>query len=286
MDLRKQGILSAELGILQKEGIYFHTASPFAQENLCYPLWGATYTCTPPYRVERKESLACFLMFYIRQGEMIFHYRGREFTASPGAAILLDCKQPHGYHAVEEISFHWFHCAGTAIQAYSDRLWAQKGAVFPERFTSERYFLDILEQLRSGSPNEDLLSVHIFQILYLLSMPAFAIAKPFSAPIEQARIFMSAHFSENLSIDDIADIAALSRYHFSRLFRKETGFAPYEYLMKLRFRHAKQLLSDTGLSVEEIAAQCGFCSASNLIRAFRQDTGMTPHQFRVTIRGY
>lgn len=285
MELRKQGVLSAELGILQKEGIYFHTASTFAQENLCYPLWGATYICTPPYRVERKEGLACFLMFYIQQGEMIFHYKNREFTASSGAVVLLDCKQPHGYHAADEVSFHWFHCAGTAMQAYADRLWIQQGAVFPDRFTSERYFMDVLEQLRCNSPNEDLLSVRIFQILCLLSMPATAVAQPFSVPIEQARAFISSHFSENLSIDDIANTAALSRYHFSRLFRKETGFAPYEYLMQLRFRHAKQLLSDTDLSVEEIASRCGFCSASNLIRAFRQDTGMTPHQFRVAIRG-
>lgn len=286
MELRKQGVLTTELGISRKEGIYFHTASPFAQGNLCYPLWGATYTCTRPYRVERKESLACFLMFYIQQGKLLFHYRGREFTALPGAVVLLDCKQPHGYHAAGEVSFHWFHCLGAAMQAYSDRLWALQGAVFPENYASEQYFLDVLGQLRSGGPNEDLLSVRIFQILCLLSMPASAVVHPFSAPVEQARAFMAAHLSENLSIDDVADAAALSRYHFSRLFRKETGFAPYEYLMQLRFRHAKQLLSDTGLSVEEIAARCGFCSASNLIRAFRQDTGMTPHQFRLTIHGY
>jgi len=286
LELQKQGVLTAELGILQKEGIYFHAASSFAQENLCYPLWGATYLCTPPYRVERKEGLACFLLFYIQRGEMRFHYRDREFTAPADSAVLLDCKQPHGYHAAEEVSFHWFHCAGTAMQAYADRLWAQQGAVFPERFAAERHFVDVLEQLRSGSPNEDLISVRIFQILCLLSMPDSAAAQPFSAPVERARAFMAAHFSEGLSIDDIADAAALSRYHFSRLFRKETGFAPYEYLMQLRFRHAKQLLSDTVLSVEEIAAQCGFCSASNLIRAFRQDTGMTPHQFRMAIRGY
>lgn len=285
MDLREKGVLTTELGILAKEGIYFHAASPFAQENLCYPLWGATYTCAPPYRVERKESLACFLLFYIQKGEMIFHYKGREFTAPSGAAVLLDCKQPHGYHAAGEVSFHWFHYVGAAMQAYAERLWTMHGAVFPERFAAERYFLDILGQLRGGSPNEDLLSIRIFQILCLLSMPASAIEQSFSTPVELARTYMASHFSENLSIDDIANTAALSRYHFSRLFRKETGFAPYEYLMQLRFRHAKQLLSDTELSVEEIATQCGFCSATNLIRAFRQDTGMTPHQFKVTIRG-
>ena len=286
MELQKQGILTAELGIIEKEGIYFHSASPFALENLCYPLWGATYTCTPPYRGGRKESLDCFLLFYVQRGKLIISYKGRESTASAGAVVLLDCKQPHGYRAAEEVSFHWCHCTGITMQAYTDRLWALQGAVFPERFASERYFLDILKQLRSGNPSEDLLSIRIYQILCLLSMPISAADHSFSVPVEQAKTFMATHFAENISIDDIADIAMLSRYHFSRLFRKETSFTPYQYLMQLRFQHVKKLLNDTELSVEEIATKCGFCSSSNLIRAFRQNTSMTPYQFRVAIRGY
>ena len=46
MDIRQQGIIRSEPGIIEKEGIYFHTASAFAQQHLFYGLWGARYLCS------------------------------------------------------------------------------------------------------------------------------------------------------------------------------------------------------------------------------------------------
>ena len=72
----------------------------------------------------------------------------------------------------------------------------------------------------------------------------------------------------------------MSRYHLSRLFQREMGFSPHEYLIETRLRAAKNQLSDSDASVEQIAINCGFSCSSNFIRAFRQNMGMTPLQFR------
>ena len=82
MDIRKQGVIRIEPGIIHKNGIYFHSASAFAQQHLFYGLWGAEYICNAPYRVNRK-SLNAFLLFFINTGELHFEYRGQKFTAQP-----------------------------------------------------------------------------------------------------------------------------------------------------------------------------------------------------------
>lgn len=89
MDIRQQGVIRFEPGIIEKEGIYFHTASAFAQQHLFYGLWGARYLCSAPYSVRRKH-LNAFLMFYIHSGEMQFTYRDQTFTASADDIVLID----------------------------------------------------------------------------------------------------------------------------------------------------------------------------------------------------
>ena len=91
---------------------------------------------------------------------------------------------------------------------------------------------------------------------------------------------MQEHYREPVSVDDIAASAALSKYHFSRLFREKTGVSPHEYLSSLRLQHARKLILETSLSVEDIASRCGFSTASHFIRAFKKEMEFTPAAYR------
>ena len=88
------------------------------------------------------------------------------------------------------------------------------------------------------------------------------------------------HYGENIQIGDIAEYVSLSRYYFTRLFRKETGRTPNEYLADVRINAAKEMLTERILSVAEIAEQCGFANTSHFTRFFREKTGQTPAAFR------
>ena len=138
MDILQQGIIRFEPGIIEKEGIYFHTASAFAQQHLFYSLWGARYLCSAPYSVRRKH-LNAFLMFYIHSGEMQFTYRDQTFTASANDIVLIDCNFPHHYYTKREAQFSWFHFHGNASQAYCDLLWKNNGALFSSLECSVTY---------------------------------------------------------------------------------------------------------------------------------------------------
>jgi AraC family transcriptional regulator len=90
---------------------------------------------------------------------------------------------------------------------------------------------------------------------------------------------MHGRLGEKLTLQDIADTACLSRFHFSRLFRRSTGRSPIEYLLHARLEHAKTLLRQGGLPISDIAATMGFADQSHLTRHFRRAVGMTPLQY-------
>lgn len=281
MDIRQQGIIRFEPGIIEKEGIYFHTASAFAQQHLFYSLWGARYLCSAPYSVRRKH-LNAFLMFYIHSGEMQFTYRDQSFTASADDIVLIDCNFPHHYYTKREAQFSWFHFHGNASQAYCDLLWKNNGALFSKQYGLEKDFQKILRMLPLDANADDRMSVVIHHILSSLNTQGHA-AHNVSSQIQAAKDWMDEHFHENIQIEEVAAQVSLSRFYFSRRFREETGLSPHEYLLNLRLSYAKLQLSESDDSIEEIAYDCAFCSASNLIRAFKKSTGLTPYQFRKTV---
>ncbi len=94
--------------------------------------------------------------------------------------------------------------------------------------------------------------------------------------------YIQAHLDENLSLELIAQVAGMSRYHFIRRFKQTMHESPYQYLIGQRIEQAKQLLLVSQLSISDIAIACGFANQSHLTKHFKQRVGITPHLFRKT----
>ena len=93
---------------------------------------------------------------------------------------------------------------------------------------------------------------------------------------------MHRRLDENLTLQDMADVAALSLYHFARVFHQETGMPPAMYLAALRRDEAKRLLQSTSLRVMEVCYQVGYNSVGTFTSRFKQEVGLPPGQFRKT----
>ncbi|WP_137652294.1 AraC family transcriptional regulator [Bifidobacterium moukalabense] len=91
-------------------------------------------------------------------------------------------------------------------------------------------------------------------------------------------------FSDPLTLDDIASAASISRSQCCMLFRKYVGSTPNEYLIEQRIEHARALLAETGMGINEIAKACGFSSPSYFTNVFRRRCGATPRAFRTMQR--
>jgi len=95
---------------------------------------------------------------------------------------------------------------------------------------------------------------------------------------------IEAHAAEPLNLDGLANVAAMSKYHFLRTFRRIVSTTPYEYLIRVRMRRAALLLCTTPASVASIAFDAGFGDLSTFNSRFRTLFGATPRAYRAMRR--
>jgi len=102
--------------------------------------------------------------------------------------------------------------------------------------------------------------------------------------IEEIADYISAHYSDNISINDLSEMFYMSKYHLCRSFKKYTGFTVNEYVTINRMMQAKKLLTDSNISISKIAEQTGYQSLTNFGKVFKQYMGKRPTEFRKAYR--
>lgn len=92
--------------------------------------------------------------------------------------------------------------------------------------------------------------------------------------------YISEHYNQTVSIDELATLCNLSSYHFARLFKQSTGLSPRQYILSIRIQRAKKLLATTSLLVEQVAYIVGYSNAHNFTRMFAKQVGVPPLKYR------
>ncbi|HEX2533319.1 MAG TPA: AraC family transcriptional regulator, partial [Chitinophagaceae bacterium] len=95
-----------------------------------------------------------------------------------------------------------------------------------------------------------------------------------------ARDCLQARLQEPVTLDELAEAACLSKFHFLRLFRQTFGLSPYQYLQQLRLEEAKTLLRQSGIPVHQIADRLGFENANSFSRLFYRRERIYPTDYR------
>jgi transcriptional regulator GlxA family with amidase domain len=105
-----------------------------------------------------------------------------------------------------------------------------------------------------------------------------------SPPVRQAQEWALEHLSADLSVRALAKHARMSERAFRRAFVEQTGETPRDFVERIRIDAARSLFEEAQLSVQVVAARCGFETADNLRRAFVRRLGVTPHDYRQRFR--
>jgi len=98
--------------------------------------------------------------------------------------------------------------------------------------------------------------------------------------LHEARAFIDRSFHRPIDLDAIAKHACFSRYHFHRLFRRHYGVTPHEYLTEKRVARARELLTETDLTVTNVCLELGFESLGSFSTLFRRYVGHPPSRYR------
>lgn len=271
------------------ESRYF-TPSCLARQMLLYQLYCGHFYCDGSY-ITRREDFGCFLLLYVASGKCCVKQPRRSFTAGAGELVFLNCHQPHEYGAAGPSEFFWLHFDGSAAAEFYDTVEKLHGELFNQgesagmgAFLQENMAFfqgNHPEAAETANPmGEIAFSARLYQELcgLLACIPQTSPGE--ENAVNQAETTIRSHFSEPLSVEQLAGQAHMSTAYFSRLFKKKTGSSPYEYLIRFRISRAKYLLRSSDQSVEEIAFLAGFNSVSNFIYTFGKRTGMSPGKFR------
>lgn len=97
--------------------------------------------------------------------------------------------------------------------------------------------------------------------------------------LQRAMDYIHANLTKEITVENLAAAASLSRFHFSRMFKAATGQSPRRFIGRLRLDLSRSLLMQ-GRSIADVAHDCGFSSESNFVRSFRRVTGVTPGRYR------
>jgi AraC family transcriptional regulator len=95
--------------------------------------------------------------------------------------------------------------------------------------------------------------------------------------------YIEEHLSSDIAVVDLANVACLSIFHFTRAFSATMGAPPHRYVSQRRLETAKEMIATGRVSLAEAALACRFCSQSSFTRAFRRATGTTPAEYRRTV---
>lgn len=104
-----------------------------------------------------------------------------------------------------------------------------------------------------------------------------------STAVSQVVDHINLHYSEPLSLDMLAELVYVSKYHLSHEFHRQVGTSVYRYILKKRLLIARQLLAQ-GKKPSEVYCSCGFSDYAGFYRAFRAEYGVAPNEFARSMR--
>lgn len=264
--------------------IFFYTPGEQARQTFFYPICAGHYYCDSTYQVQR-SSYNSYLIMYIKKGAGYLKSPDKTGSFYAGDLITVDCYQPHTYAATKDSEILWVHFNGATSREYVEAVKSSDRMIcsLTNGLTAERLFLSILTAVKTQERGMDALcSCHIVRLLteILSTDRNCRISDPSSHIVEDTLSYISSHICEELPLKQLADRAGLSPFYFSRIFKKETGFTPHNYILHNRINIAKFYLKSSHYSIKEICFHSGFPTESSFCTTFKKICGMTPGEYR------
>lgn len=135
------------------------------------------------------------------------------------------------------------------------------------------------DEVLNNNPQTSLLNSLIVTLYNLSKIGHKEDKRPLSLA-EKIKIYLDAHYLENITLDNISHAMHLNRFYLSHIFKEHMGVSPIQYVNKRRISEAQLLLISTDLSITEIAFRCGFNNSNYFQTFFKKSIGMTPGKYR------
>lgn len=240
-----------------------------------------------------------FLIHYVVRGEFWHRVKGKQHIARARECCLIDLTEPveYGNDGPKPTHVFWMHLDGPLMPHVYRELNADMDPVFRglDGKEVEAIFRNLIrltgQQPADYEPRASTLLSALLAELFAsrtdaLPLPDSGIDPTrLSEPTRVALAMIARYYMQNKTVKGLAAEIGLSRYHFARLFHRETGFTPSDYLNCYRLEAARTLLSTTDKSIRQIARSVGIPNVENFSKQFRQRHGLSPRAYRAKEAG-
>lgn len=228
-----------------------------------------------------------------------------EFILSGGGKYIIDGKQheirenmlffmtPVNFHSVRvsrggarivNIKFSESLCDGSTLFSLIAKN-KENAVIFPQ--SDAMFIRALLQQMKDAclKENEEYLKATLGVLLLKTAQNASAVTDGSLSYAQTAMLYVLENFRSDITLSSAAKHIGLSVSYLSKVFADENGITFKKYLDGIRFDYAKKLLTYSDMSVSEICAESGFDDYANFMRAFKQNFGMSPGNYRSIYRG-
>ena len=146
---------------------------------------------------------------------------------------------------------------------------------------------NMLSEIETKKPGYDIVCQDLMEILIVLlgrqtnfSTMLTPVSKKTSRLCGSTKRYIDTHYQENITLDQLAEISHVSKYHLAHAFAEEYGISPINYLISKRILEAEHLLKTTDFSLSLISNTTGFSSSSYFTQIFKKHKGMSPTEYR------
>ena len=233
----------------------------------------------------KRDGLENYLLLVTTDGCGELTYQGETCLLKRGTAVVIDCRYYHQYRTVtgRTWDFYYLHFQSLSFDGYGFLTQQLTPVSLPDLYTACTH----LEELYDLSQRQDRYAYYMesHRISCLLTEMVTALQKnqgdpPLRQDIKRLAEYIRGHSNQPLTIDQLMNYSKLSRYYLIHAFTQQMGVSPMGYLHRCRIRQAEMLLTTTHRTVDQIAAQVGYASATVLIRHFKQIHHLTPTAYR------
>lgn len=220
-----------------------------------------------------------YILHYVLSGTC--HFDG--FEANAGDAFLISKNKLHSFWVESGYRHIWMAFDGNGA---ADLL--KSFGISPDEHTLLKVadtefanaFVENAKAYVLSSSDVKTAKSWLYAMLPLLSSPA---VKPQTVrhDVTSAAHILEQHYHRSITMQQVAEMLHISEKHFCKVFKKQYGIPPQEFLINIRMQKAKQLLKTTNLRIKEVAGSVGFSSQLNFSAAFKKRFNQSPTEYRI-----
>lgn len=225
-------------------------------------------------------------ILFCTKGSGTLLYENKKCPIPPNTVLYLPADFPHEYYPDEDVwNIHWIVPAGDALPLLLGNLDMKEPGIFHLTETTRLEYL--FRSMHDALHSDNLLGnyrasglLYSFLVEFNLCISHKESGNTYHPALIKAIDYINNHYQSSITMEELCSYCGVSKQHLCLLFRTMLHTRPMEYAAKRRIQVAKELLTGTSMTIEQIAAKTGFCTASYFCKMFKRYEGITAIQFK------